>query len=118
MSVYLRPPRQVRLNRIILKGKTRFSAAWDHNITQVKLNLSGFMINRGPQEYTVVQPLVRIGEYVRPVQAIVVDQIPFFLNIKGLGYTSNFLQNNGIELADNQSISDRLTSVNLLVGAD
>ncbi|XP_069182986.1 uncharacterized protein [Procambarus clarkii] len=70
-------------------------------ITQTKLNLSGLMINRRPQEYSVVQPLVRLGGYTKVIQAIFVDQIPFDLNIKSLRYTAKFLQEHECKLADN-----------------
>ncbi|XP_069194269.1 uncharacterized protein [Procambarus clarkii] len=53
-------------------------------LCKVTLNISGFLADTGPQEFEVVQPLVRLGGYVRPVKAIVVNHIPLDMNVKGL----------------------------------
>ncbi|XP_069184503.1 uncharacterized protein [Procambarus clarkii] len=87
-------------------------------LSKVTLNISGFLADTGPQEFEVVQPLVRLGGYVRPVKVIVVNHIPLDMNVKGLRDTAKFLQKNRIKLADSKIKSDHLTNVDLLVGAD
>ncbi|XP_069178911.1 uncharacterized protein [Procambarus clarkii] len=87
-------------------------------LCNVTLNIAGFLTDTGPQEYKVVQPLVRLGGHVRPVKAIVVDRISFYLNVKGLGKTARFLQKNRIKLANTKIRSDCLTDVGLIVEAD
>ncbi|XP_069159464.1 uncharacterized protein [Procambarus clarkii] len=86
-------------------------------VTQMTINISGFITDAGPQDYQVVQPSERLGSYVCQVQAIVVDKIPADLQVQGLRATAKFLRNRGIKLSDKIK-SDHLTDFGILAGAD
>ncbi|XP_069168893.1 uncharacterized protein [Procambarus clarkii] len=83
---------------------------------RVKLNISGFLANKGTCEYQVVKLLVRLGSSTNPIHAVVVDKIPSDLQVTGL--TVKHLKRNGMRLADYKINSDCLSDVGILIRAE
>ncbi|XP_069178500.1 uncharacterized protein [Procambarus clarkii] len=79
-------------------------------VREARIDLARFLTNSGAQVFKVIQPKVRLGGYVRTIQALVVDKFPSDLYVYGLGTTSKFLEEKRIKLAV-KITSDNLSNI-------
>ncbi|XP_069159813.1 uncharacterized protein [Procambarus clarkii] len=86
-------------------------------VRETRIDIAGFLTNSGARVFRVVQPKVRLGGYVRKIQALVVDRFPTDLYVYGLGTTAKFLEEKGINLAD-KITTDNLSNIGILMGSD
>ncbi|XP_069187716.1 uncharacterized protein [Procambarus clarkii] len=86
-------------------------------VRETRMDIVGFLTNSGAQVFKVVQPKVRLGSYVRMIQALVVDRFPTDLYVYGLGTTAKLLEEKGIKLAD-KITSDNLSNIGILMGSN
>ncbi|XP_069169741.1 uncharacterized protein [Procambarus clarkii] len=86
-------------------------------VRETRIDIAGFLTNTGARVLKVVRPKVRLGGYVRTIQALVVDRFPTDLYVYGLGTTVKFLKEKGIHLAD-KITSDNLSNIGILMGLD
>ncbi|XP_069170277.1 uncharacterized protein [Procambarus clarkii] len=86
-------------------------------VRETRIDIAGFLTNTGARVLKVVRPKVRLGGYVRTIQALVVDRFPTDLYVYGLVTTAKFLKEKGIHLAD-KITSDNLSNIGILMGLD
>ncbi|XP_069189683.1 uncharacterized protein [Procambarus clarkii] len=86
-------------------------------VRETRIDIAKFLTNTGARVFKVVQPKVRLGGYVRKIQALVIDRFPTDLYVYGLGTPAKFLKEKRIHLAD-KITSDHLSNIGILSGSD
>lgn len=82
------------------------------------LTLTGFMSNPTTQEFDIVKPVIKMGNRLKRITAVVVEQLPKAIVITGVTEAVHYLTSRGIKLADPNIINDTIGPVDILVGAD
>ena len=83
-----------------------------------KMTLTGFMGNPVTQTYDIVRPIIKMGNRIKRIFAVVVDKIPQAIDTAGLTGAMEHLSRLGVKLADTIPLNDNVGPVSLLIGAD
>ena len=86
-------------------------------VTQVKLDISDFLVTKSGQLCDVVRPTVKMGSRYRKIDAVVRKELNKPIITPGLKATADKLRNLGVKLADSYK-DDTVSDISLLIGAD
>lgn len=85
---------------------------------KVRLAMSGFLQSKDYEEYSLVRPVVGLGNRLKRVTAVVVERLPDRISVPGLTRVTKMLKDAGLELADKNLTSDVVDGIELVIGAD
>lgn len=84
----------------------------------MRLSMSGFLHTKDFEEYNVVRPIVRLGNRIKKITAVVVDSLPDRISVPGLGEAVDVLRKANVKLADKYLTSDTVDGIGLVIGGD
>ena len=84
----------------------------------MKLALSGFLKSQEHNDFEIVRTVIRLGNRVKRLEAVVMENLPNTIHTPGLKAAVEKLEELGVPLVDQYINEDKLEGIEILIGAD